>query len=234
MAGQEPASKRQKVDQESSVFHPTLFDPCNVDELRTKHDASSPYKHAVINQLFDPEFLNKARKEITEQLSFREKETDICESLAFPSFFPVLQLTYGPPRRQGKRTPKLVTPVVVNQRPLGPPADQPNRRPVQLVRPPRLGTRPPAHLAPTPQRPLRSRVPSLPPKSHRMWAPQRQQDRHVVRRVQSGLLPLEPRRCHRDEEDQLYPLPRPRRTRVETRGQSRLDRASLRVPLWGN
>lgn len=86
MAEQEPASKRQKVDQESSVFHPTLFDPLNVDELRTKHDASSPYKHAVINQLFNQEFLNKARKEITEQLSFREKETDIC------TFFPLSPL----------------------------------------------------------------------------------------------------------------------------------------------
>ncbi|KWU45125.1 hypothetical protein RHOSPDRAFT_33372 [Rhodotorula sp. JG-1b] len=79
MAEQEPASKRQKVDQESSVFHPTLFDPLNIERLRTKHDASSPYKHAVINQLFNQEFLNKARKEITEQLSFREKETDICK-----------------------------------------------------------------------------------------------------------------------------------------------------------
>ena len=173
MAEQEPASKRQKVGQESSVFHPTLFDPRNIERLRTKHDASSPYKHAVINQLFNQEFLNKAREEITEQLSFREKETDICTFFPLSSPARFFQLTFEPPRRQGKRHWKLVTLVVVNQRPLGPPADQPNRRPVQLVRPPRLGTRPPAHLAPTPQRPLRSRVPPLSPKSHRMWAPQR-------------------------------------------------------------
>lgn len=97
MAAQEPASKRQKVESEPSPFHATLFDPLNVDELRTKHDASSPYKHAVINQLFNQDFLNKARKEITEQLSFRAKETDICESLSLsrPCFF---QLTLVPPR----------------------------------------------------------------------------------------------------------------------------------------
>jgi hypothetical protein len=75
-----PAAKRQKVDTPALSFHSTLLQPSNVASLKSAHEASSPYKHAVIDQLFDPEFLKKARKEITEQLSFRVKETDICAS----------------------------------------------------------------------------------------------------------------------------------------------------------
>jgi hypothetical protein len=36
-------------------------------------------RHGVIRGLFEPDFLNKARQEIVSQISFREKETDICE-----------------------------------------------------------------------------------------------------------------------------------------------------------
>jgi hypothetical protein len=76
-----PAAKRQKTGTPPLPFHSTLLEPSNVASLKSAHETSAPYKHAVIDQLFDPEFLKKARKEITEQLSFREKETDIC---AFP------------------------------------------------------------------------------------------------------------------------------------------------------
>lgn len=77
-------SKRAKVSAVSVEaaalpFHSTLLDPANIQRLNKEHEASSPYKHAVINQLFEPEFLKKARQEIVEQISFREKETDICE-----------------------------------------------------------------------------------------------------------------------------------------------------------
>ncbi|GAA6033008.1 hypothetical protein JCM8097_000095 [Rhodosporidiobolus ruineniae] len=73
----EPAAKRQKVAEAPLPFHPSLLQPANVEQLKQAHEASTPYKHAVINALFEPDFLKKARNEITEQLSFREKETDI-------------------------------------------------------------------------------------------------------------------------------------------------------------
>ncbi|CDR45527.1 RHTO0S11e01552g1_1 [Rhodotorula toruloides] len=73
----EPAAKRQKLDEQLLPFHSTLLARDNVDRLRTAHAASAPYKHAVVDQLFDEDFLKRARKEITEQLSFRLKETDI-------------------------------------------------------------------------------------------------------------------------------------------------------------
>ncbi|GAA5954401.1 hypothetical protein JCM21900_006799 [Sporobolomyces salmonicolor] len=73
----EPAAKRQKTAEARLPFHSSLLDAANVERLKQAHSASTPYKHAVIDQLFDKDFLKKARKEITEQLSFREKETDI-------------------------------------------------------------------------------------------------------------------------------------------------------------
>lgn len=83
----EPAAKRQKTAEAPLPFHKTLLEPANVDRLRQAHEASTPYKHAVINQLFDEDFVKRARKEITEQLSFREKETDICAPLSSSSPF---------------------------------------------------------------------------------------------------------------------------------------------------
>jgi len=77
----EPAAKRQKVADPPLPFHPTLLDPANVDRLRKAHHHSTPYKHAVINKLFTDDFIKRARQEITTQLSFREKETDICALL---------------------------------------------------------------------------------------------------------------------------------------------------------
>lgn len=87
-----PPSKRAKTsDAPSSIidtaealpFHPTLLEPANIARLRAEHDQSVPYHHAVVNELFEPDFLKKARQEIVEQISFREKETDICEWCSF-------------------------------------------------------------------------------------------------------------------------------------------------------
>ncbi|ORY77590.1 Oxoglutarate and iron-dependent oxygenase degradation C-term-domain-containing protein [Leucosporidium creatinivorum] len=80
-----PAAKRVKtgspslanVEAAALPFHSTLLDPANIQRLHQEHESSAPYKHAIINQLFEPEFLKKARQEIVEQISFREKETDI-------------------------------------------------------------------------------------------------------------------------------------------------------------
>ncbi|GAA6059717.1 hypothetical protein JCM10212_000245 [Sporobolomyces blumeae] len=78
---EEPLAKRQKTsaatDRNATPFHPSLLEPANVDRLERAHAESQPYKHAVIDKLFDEAFLKKARDEITSQLSFTEKETDI-------------------------------------------------------------------------------------------------------------------------------------------------------------
>lgn len=83
----DPPAKRQRLDEPGKLndasplpFHPNLFDPTRIASLASKHAESQPYHHAVVDQLFQPEFLKAARKEITEQLSFTEKETDICAS----------------------------------------------------------------------------------------------------------------------------------------------------------
>jgi hypothetical protein len=67
-----PPSKRSKP---SSNFHQSLFH--NVSSLSSSYASSTPYKHSVVDQIFDLDFLTKARKEIVEQINFREKETDI-------------------------------------------------------------------------------------------------------------------------------------------------------------
>ncbi|KAM0791907.1 hypothetical protein ACM66B_004161 [Microbotryomycetes sp. NB124-2] len=61
----------------SLPFYPGLLDDDNVQQLKRAHDESQPYKHGVIDRLFEPDFLIKARQEIVQQLSFTEKETDI-------------------------------------------------------------------------------------------------------------------------------------------------------------
>ncbi|KAK4049210.1 putative component of NuA3 histone acetyltransferase complex [Microbotryomycetes sp. JL221] len=63
----------------SMPFSTGLLESASVSKLRQEHGASTPYKHAVIPQLFDPAFLKRARDEIVQQLSFTEKETDICD-----------------------------------------------------------------------------------------------------------------------------------------------------------
>lgn len=63
----------------TSPFHPTLLTSTNISNLQEEYKKSKPYHHAVVSQLFDPEFLRKAREELVEQVSFTEKETDICK-----------------------------------------------------------------------------------------------------------------------------------------------------------
>ena len=97
---EEPPAKRAKstpAAADALPFHPTLF--ATVDELRKKHAQSEPYHHAVVHQLFDPEFLHAARKEIVEDISFREKETDICKSS--PCSFRMMVGSQYPCCRQG-------------------------------------------------------------------------------------------------------------------------------------
>lgn len=102
--GSTPPPKRAKTDAPAAspnalAFHPSLFEPANVERLALAHTQSHPYQHGLVDQLFEPAFLHKARKEIVEQIAFREKETDICASLR--RLFRRPELTVLPCCRQG-------------------------------------------------------------------------------------------------------------------------------------
>ncbi|BFZ58905.1 putative component of NuA3 histone acetyltransferase complex [Savitreella phatthalungensis] len=81
------SSKRKSTeDEQSTVKKPRTSDPwtCFTDGLASQdhHFAeafakSGPYKHSVIPALFDDVLLRKVRREITDNLVFSEKETDI-------------------------------------------------------------------------------------------------------------------------------------------------------------
>lgn len=75
-------------DLPTNNFATKLLSASNVAALATSYATSTPYNHAVVDQLFDPTFLSKARKEIVEQISFREKETDIYKVSTGSSRFP--------------------------------------------------------------------------------------------------------------------------------------------------
>lgn len=71
----EPPSKRSKLSSEDKVFADGLFS--KEAELTKQIEESAPYKHGVINPLFDDDLLKKVRSEIESQLHFSKKETDI-------------------------------------------------------------------------------------------------------------------------------------------------------------
>lgn len=75
----EPAPKKFKsenIPDVSERFSDNLFNSTSVEEYRNAYKQSEPYKHAVIPELFNKDFLLQARKELL-KLSFKEKETDI-------------------------------------------------------------------------------------------------------------------------------------------------------------
>ncbi|KAI5478192.1 oxoglutarate/iron-dependent oxygenase [Pseudohyphozyma bogoriensis] len=81
------STKTTSTDNPDAPFHPDLFP--SLERLANEHAGSKPYNHAVIPQLFEKEFLDKAREEIVSKIRFTEKETDICEFallLVVPSF----------------------------------------------------------------------------------------------------------------------------------------------------
>jgi hypothetical protein len=78
-----PPAKRQKPHSQNDstdFFVSSLLS--SAPKLAAAYAASEPYKHAVVDSLFDPEFLQKARQELL-GLSFREKETDIYRVCRF-------------------------------------------------------------------------------------------------------------------------------------------------------
>ncbi|TFK93580.1 hypothetical protein K466DRAFT_572388 [Polyporus arcularius HHB13444] len=58
-------------------FAPDLFGPSNIHRLHTEYDGSAPFKHAVVEKLFQDDLLQRVKDEALSELSFSEKETDI-------------------------------------------------------------------------------------------------------------------------------------------------------------
>lgn len=58
-------------------FAPELLHPNNIHRLNSEYGASGPFKHAVVEKLFQDELLKSVKDEILSELSFSEKETDI-------------------------------------------------------------------------------------------------------------------------------------------------------------
>lgn len=61
----------------SPHFAPELLHPNNIHRLNSEYAGSEPFKHAVVEKLFQDELLKSVKDEILSELSFTEKETDI-------------------------------------------------------------------------------------------------------------------------------------------------------------
>ena len=61
-------------------FAPDLFGPSNIHRLHTEYDTSGPFKHVVVDKLFQDDLLQRVKDEALSELSFSEKETDIYKA----------------------------------------------------------------------------------------------------------------------------------------------------------
>ena len=74
----EVAAKSAQGDRETvSRFHNGLFEHENISRLHSSYDASAPFKHTVVDKLFQHDLLVNVKDECLRELSFTEKETDI-------------------------------------------------------------------------------------------------------------------------------------------------------------
>jgi hypothetical protein len=58
-------------------FAPGVLDHTNIQKLHAAYSTSEPFKHAVVDKLFQDELLQNVKDECMTELSFTEKETDI-------------------------------------------------------------------------------------------------------------------------------------------------------------
>lgn len=70
-----PSSKRAKLSH-PLPFSDGLFDRENVDRMGREYSNGKPFKHAVINKLFQDGLLRDVKREC-QKLAFTKKETDI-------------------------------------------------------------------------------------------------------------------------------------------------------------
>lgn len=70
-------SKRHDAGETKAAFRSDLFEPAIVKQSHGDYAASGPYPHAVVSNLIKEELLRDVRSEITENIHFTLKETDI-------------------------------------------------------------------------------------------------------------------------------------------------------------
>ncbi|KAI0796805.1 Oxoglutarate and iron-dependent oxygenase degradation C-term-domain-containing protein [Abortiporus biennis] len=58
-------------------FAPDLLSPNSIHRLHSEYDSSEPFKHVVVDKLFQDDLLKGVKDEVLSELSFTEKETDI-------------------------------------------------------------------------------------------------------------------------------------------------------------
>ncbi|KAF4575257.1 hypothetical protein EYR40_005007 [Pleurotus pulmonarius] len=61
----------------TGCFATDVLDHTNIQRLHKEYSASEPFKHALVEKLFQDDLLKKVKDECLSELSFTEKETDI-------------------------------------------------------------------------------------------------------------------------------------------------------------
>jgi Rps23 Pro-64 3,4-dihydroxylase Tpa1-like proline 4-hydroxylase len=85
-----PPAKRKRIsgsfsgnnEESSPFFAANLMTSSNISLLAEQYHSSQPFKHVVIDKIFQESLLMKVKDEIVEHLSFTEKETDIYKASA--------------------------------------------------------------------------------------------------------------------------------------------------------
>lgn len=185
-AQDEQPNKRIKVD--SSPFAPSLLSLESTKKLAADYETSAPYQHAVIHELFVPDFLNQAREEIVQHVRFTEKETDIC---TFPSDPFLLRANFPSCLPIDKVRHSLVADTCGKCAYSFEPADLPNWRLDEPLRSPRCRTRPLPNSPLTPRLSLFLGVPQFRFKSDEMWSLEWLEDGHELRGLFEGELFVE-------------------------------------------
>jgi hypothetical protein len=77
-AAPNPTPRAPPTPQElTACFAPDLFDVIHVGRLTASYSTSEPFKHALIQKLFQDDLLQQVKDECLSELHFTEKETDI-------------------------------------------------------------------------------------------------------------------------------------------------------------
>ena len=64
-------------DDPTPYFAPDVLNPNTIHRLHTEYASSGPFKHAIVEKLFQDDILKGVKDECLSELSFTEKETDI-------------------------------------------------------------------------------------------------------------------------------------------------------------
>lgn len=72
-----PPKKKRNTEDSYAAFRDDLFEPNTVKSFQDSYSNSAPYPHAVVSNLIQERLLRDVRSEITENIHFTLKETDI-------------------------------------------------------------------------------------------------------------------------------------------------------------